>query len=121
MARCRLRQNRRRAEGGRPGCDIAGVVRGFYPTYVIAPSPGGRRPRAVPRPTFESAANGFRHLPHVRANLNLMVTGDWLRWVPLVLTAGLSGSLVAGALVLWAAYGSRVFFEMIAAGFRACF
>jgi hypothetical protein len=50
-----------------------------------------------------------------------MVTGDWLRWVPLVLTAGLSGSLVAGALVLWAAYGSRVFFEMIAAGFRACF
>jgi hypothetical protein len=50
-----------------------------------------------------------------------MVTGDWLRSVPLVMAAGLSGALVAAALTLWAAYGTRVFFEMIAAGFRACF
>ena len=59
--------------------------------------------------------------PELEASLTLMVTGDWLRSVPLVMAAGLSGALVAAALTLWAAYGTRVFFEMIAAGFRACF
>jgi hypothetical protein len=35
--------------------------------------------------------------------------------------AGLGGVLLLAALILWAHYGSAVFFEMIAAGFAACF
>ncbi|CCD99669.1 conserved exported hypothetical protein [Bradyrhizobium sp. STM 3809] len=38
------------------------------------------------------------------------------------LAAGAIGVvLVAGAGVLWATYGTAVFFEMIASGFSACF
>lgn len=37
-----------------------------------------------------------------------------------VLAAGV-GAVVAAAGVLWVHYGGTVFFEMIAAGFRACF
>lgn len=35
--------------------------------------------------------------------------------------AGLAAVLVVMALILWAHYGTTVFFEMIAAGFAACF
>ena len=35
--------------------------------------------------------------------------------------AGLGLVLLLAALVLWAHYGTAVFFEMIAAGFAACF
>jgi hypothetical protein len=35
--------------------------------------------------------------------------------------AGLAGLLMLGALALWFYYGTTVFFEMIAAGFSACF
>jgi hypothetical protein len=35
--------------------------------------------------------------------------------------AGLGVVALAGALVLWFHYGTAVFFEMIAAGFNACF
>jgi hypothetical protein len=35
--------------------------------------------------------------------------------------AGLAAVLVVAALILWAHYGTTVFFEMIAAGFAACF
>ena len=35
--------------------------------------------------------------------------------------AGLGAALLLGALVLWFHYGTAVFFEMIAAGFSACF
>ena len=40
---------------------------------------------------------------------------------PLVLVAGLAGALVAATLALWVHYGTAVFFEMIRAGFAACF
>ena len=40
---------------------------------------------------------------------------------PFVLVAAVAGVLIAGTLVLWAHYGSAVFFEMIAAGIAACF
>lgn len=40
---------------------------------------------------------------------------------PLVLVGGLAGVLVAAAIALWAHYGTAVFFEMIRAGFAACF
>ncbi len=41
---------------------------------------------------------------------------------PLVLlAAGLGGMALAATLVMWARYGGAVFFEMIAAGFAACF
>ena len=40
---------------------------------------------------------------------------------PLLLLAGVGGALVAGTIVLWAWYGTAVFFEMIRAGFVACF
>jgi len=33
----------------------------------------------------------------------------------------LAGVLIAAAVVLWAHYGTAVFFEMIAAGIAACF
>ena len=35
--------------------------------------------------------------------------------------AGLGVLLLLAALILWAHYGSAVFFEMIASGFAACF
>ena len=42
------------------------------------------------------------------------------RAVTLALAAVL-GVLVAGTLALWAHYGTAVFYEIIAAGFAACF
>jgi hypothetical protein len=35
--------------------------------------------------------------------------------------AGIVGAMVAGTILLWAHYGSAVFFEMIMAGLAACF
>lgn len=40
---------------------------------------------------------------------------------PTLIVAGAVGLLIGGTLVLWANYGSTVFFEMIAAGIAACF
>lgn len=41
-------------------------------------------------------------------------------WRPLAITAGVAGVLIAGTLVLWAYYGTAVFYEMIAAGIAWC-
>ncbi len=46
-------------------------------------------------------------------------TGTHLR--PLMLLASLGGAIIAGALALWAYYGTAVFFEMVRAGWAACF
>jgi hypothetical protein len=35
--------------------------------------------------------------------------------------ACLGAALLVGALILWARYGTAVFFEMVASGFAACF
>jgi hypothetical protein len=43
------------------------------------------------------------------------------RTVAILLTAGTVGLLLAATLVLWAHYGTAVFFETIRAGFAACF
>ena len=40
---------------------------------------------------------------------------------PFLLVGAVAGVLFAAALVLWAHYGTAVFFEMIAAGIAACF
>jgi hypothetical protein len=40
---------------------------------------------------------------------------------PLALVAGVAGVLFATTFALWAHYGTAVFFEMIRAGFAACF
>jgi hypothetical protein len=40
---------------------------------------------------------------------------------PLVFLAGVFGMLVAATALLWVHYGTAVFFEMIRAGFAACF
>jgi len=40
---------------------------------------------------------------------------------PVVLLAGVFGVLVATTAALWVHYGTAVFFEMIRAGFAACF
>ncbi|CCD89893.1 conserved protein of unknown function [Bradyrhizobium sp. ORS 285] len=40
---------------------------------------------------------------------------------PAIAAAVLAFGLVVGAVTLWAHYGTAVFFEMIAAGFSACF
>jgi hypothetical protein len=39
---------------------------------------------------------------------------------PLMLTAAAVGVLLAGTVVLWAHYGTAVFYEMIVAGLAAC-
>jgi len=41
--------------------------------------------------------------------------------LPVLLAGGVCGVLLAGTLVLWAHYGTAVFFEIIAAGIAACF
>jgi hypothetical protein len=48
------------------------------------------------------------------------LTSPGSRRTIVALAAG-SGALLAAALVLWAKYGSAVFYEMILAGFAACF
>ena len=40
---------------------------------------------------------------------------------PLLLVAVVGGALVAAAMGLWAYYGTAVFFEMVRAGWLACF
>ena len=39
---------------------------------------------------------------------------------PLVLIAAAAGILLAGTVMLWAHYGTAVFYEMIVAGLAAC-
>jgi hypothetical protein len=51
---------------------------------------------------------------------NGVSTGGRLALAP-ILAAGGVGAVVAATVALWAHYGGAVFFEMIAAGFRACF
>jgi hypothetical protein len=43
------------------------------------------------------------------------------RSLPVLLLAGVVGLVLAGTVALWAHYGTAVFFEMIRAGFVACF
>jgi hypothetical protein len=40
---------------------------------------------------------------------------------PLMLVGAVAGALIAATLVLWAHYGTAVFFEIIAAGVAMCF
>jgi len=40
---------------------------------------------------------------------------------PVVMFAGFAGILVAAAALLWAHYGTAVFFELVRAGWAACF
>jgi hypothetical protein len=44
----------------------------------------------------------------------------WRR-LPLVLAGVAGAALLIAAIVLWAQYGTAVFFELIAAGIAACF
>ena len=39
----------------------------------------------------------------------------------IIAVAGLFGALLAAALLLWAYYGTTVFFEMVRTGWAACF
>lgn len=40
--------------------------------------------------------------------------------VPLAVAAAVLGAMLAGTAVLWAHYGTAVFYEMIVAGLAAC-
>lgn len=40
---------------------------------------------------------------------------------PLLIAAGVIGLAIAGTAALWAHYGTAIFFEVIRAGFVACF
>jgi hypothetical protein len=54
----------------------------------------------------------------VQRNAALRLLGrSW----PALITASIVGGAVAIALVLWAHFGTAVFFETIAAGIAACF
>ena len=41
-------------------------------------------------------------------------------WRSFAIVAGAAGALIAGALTLWAYYGTAVFYEMIVAGIAMC-
>jgi hypothetical protein len=41
--------------------------------------------------------------------------------LPLLIAAGICGLLIAATAALWAHYGTAVFFEVVRAGFMACF
>ena len=41
--------------------------------------------------------------------------------IPILIVSGVAGVVLAGTVALWATYGTAVFFEMIQAGFIACF
>jgi hypothetical protein len=41
--------------------------------------------------------------------------------LPLLIAAAVFGTAIAGTAALWAHYGTAVFFEVIRAGFVACF
>lgn len=43
------------------------------------------------------------------------------RSIPTLIVGGIVGLVVAATAALWAHYGTAVFFEMIRAGFVACF
>jgi len=43
------------------------------------------------------------------------------RVLPLLIAAGVGGLVLAGTLALWTMYGTAIFFEIIRAGFIACF
>jgi hypothetical protein len=43
------------------------------------------------------------------------------RSIPTLIVTGIAGLVVAATVALWAHYGTAVFFEMIRAGFVACF
>jgi hypothetical protein len=45
----------------------------------------------------------------------------WLPAWPLLLTGALVMLALVGTIILWAHYGTTVFFETIRAGFAACF
>jgi hypothetical protein len=47
-------------------------------------------------------------------------TGGRFGFAPILAAGGL-GAVAAATVALWVHYGGAVFFEMIAAGFRACF
>jgi len=49
------------------------------------------------------------------------VATDTIRSRALVIGGGVGIALVTGTLVLWAYYGTAVFFEMVRAGWAACF
>jgi hypothetical protein len=67
--------------------------------------------RAVPR--FQDGA-----LKGVAMAEAATITGR--NWRSLALIAAVAGVLIAGTMVLWAYYGTAVFFEMIAAGIAMC-
>lgn len=41
--------------------------------------------------------------------------------IPLLIAVGLAGCLIVATAALWVHYGTAVFFEVIRAGFVACF
>ncbi len=49
------------------------------------------------------------------------VTTPRLTSRPFLLVGAVVAALIGATLVLWAQYGAAVFFEIIAAGFAACF
>ena len=56
----------------------------------------------------------------LEAGMPAIVSNAPLSW-PLLLVAVSGGALVAAALGLWGYYGTAVFFEMVRAGWLACF
>ena len=62
----------------------------------------------------------FRELALLEADIPAIVSNAPLSR-PLLLVAAAGGVLLAAALGLWAYYGTAVFFEMVRAGWLACF
>lgn len=86
----------------------AGVVRGAIPAYLgcmsLGPMPSGSSPGSIPKVLSEAEK------------------APPLLGLRLALAAGaLVAMALVGSVLLWAHYGTTVFFETIRAGFAACF
>ena len=82
----------------------AGVVRGAVPAYLGSMSLGPMSPGSIPKVLSEAEK------------------APPLLGLRLALAAGaLVAMALVGSVLLWAHYGTTVFFETIRAGFAACF
>jgi len=75
----------------------------------------------VPAGVIGSRRAGYNVRPQEAEMADLAAPSSGLKPRPLVLVAGTVGVLLAAAVALWVHYGTSVFFEMIRAGFAACF
>jgi hypothetical protein len=115
-----------RGENPYSGKSIAALTYGVNAAAdgrIIGVFPGGRIVNRGKRPPSRIALGARRAYVkelELEAGMSAIVSNAPLSR-PLLLVAVVGGALVAAALGLWAYYGTAVFFEMVRAGWLACF